>query len=410
MKHSGNTDSGQSRWALKAGCAVVILCLGFLGWFWFSSWRSASLLRKADLELLVHHRYDVAEELARKLLWYQPDHSQGLLILGISLNRQQEYVESISYLEQVDADSEFRFEAEVTLASSLLNSGYLRRCEDVLVDHLETEPENIQAQDLLIVLYKQTLRIPEAIQVYESRLRGGPDDELTLRTILDLLVGSVSTSAVADRLLASPRYQVEADALAALGQIAVLKGNAENAKSNFSKALALDSACYRIILWSAAFHTSSGDLDRGDDLLGRCDEREISASHQTPRIRSEYWRLRALIADSNNDLIAALGHCETSLNELPQPETLSLKAGLLRKLNRLEEAKATARQVSHLGHLDFELLKLGTELRSKPVTAEEARQVSAILKGLGYPKQSAAWSRIAESLANQENNSELING
>ena len=347
----------------------------------------------------MHQRSDVAEELARKVLWYSPDEDQGLLILGVSLNRQKKFAESIPWLERVRPDSEFKSEAEVTLASSLLNSGWFRRSEEILVNHLNANPHDTQAQELLIQLFKQTLRFPEIVQLYETRLSGPHNDEPTLRTILDFLSASASTGAITAKLLANPRLQQEPDGLAALGQAAVLQGDSASADSNFSKALTLAPTDFRTILWSSAFYLSTGRVDSASQLLSRCEESDITDAQQTPWIRSEYWRLRAMIADHGHDLSAALAHCELSLQCQPQPETLSLKAGLLRRLNRPDEATATATQVAQLGHLDFELLKLSTQLRSQPLTVELAMRASTILEGLGYRTQSAAWKAMAATLS-----------
>lgn len=384
---------------IKVGLVVAAIVACSLGWYWFSNWRSASLLKSADRELLVHQRSEVAEELARKVLWYSPDDNQGLLILGVSLNWQKKFAESIPWLERVRPTSEFRAEAEATLASSLLNSGWYRRSEEVLVRHLKANPHDTQAQDLLIQLFKQTLRFPEIVQLYETRLGGTPDDETTLRTLLDFLSASAATGAITDKLQANPRLQQEPDALAALGQAAVLRGDSVSANSNFSKALTLDPTNIRTILWSSAFYLSTGRVDSASGLLNRCEESDITALQQLPWIRSEYWRLRAMIADHDNDLNAALNHCEMSLHCLPQPETLSLKAGLLRRLNRPDDATTTATQIAQLGHLDFELLKLSTELRSKPLTVELATQASTILDGLGYHEQSVSWKTMAVALS-----------
>lgn len=384
---------------VKVALVVAMLGACCLGWYWFSNWRSASLLQSADRELLVHQRSEVAEELARKVLWYSPDEDQGLLILGISLNWQKQFAESIPYLERVRPDSEFSSEAEVTLASSLLNSGWFRRSEEVLVSHLKITPHDTTAQELLIQLFKQTLRFPEIVQLYESRLSGTRDDEPALRTLLDFLSASASTGAITARLLKNPRLQQEPDGLAALGQAAVLQGDSVSADANFSKALALDPTHLRTIVWSSAFYLSTGRVESASRLLSQCQESDITGPQQTPWIRSEYWRLRAMIADHDNNLNAALNHCELSLQSLPQPETLSLKAGLLRRLNRLDEATTAATQVAQLGHLDFELLKLSTELRSQPLTAQLAMQASTILEGLGYHAQSAAWKTMAVALS-----------
>lgn len=380
---------------VKFGLVVATLGACCLGWCWFSNWRSASLLQSANRELLVHQRSEVVEELARKALWYSPDEDQGLLILGISLNWQKQFAESIPYLERVRSDSEFRSEAEVTLASSLLNSGWFRRSEEILVSHLKITPNDTTAQELLVQLFKQTLRFPEIVQLYETRLSGTRDDEATLRTILDFLSASASTGAITARLLENPRLQQEPDGLAALGQAAVLQGDSVSADNNFGKALALDPTHLRTIVWSSAFYLSTGRVDSASQLLSRCEESDINRPQQTPWICSEYWRLRALMADYDHDLNTALHHCELSLQSLPQPETLSLKAGLLRRLNRLDEATTVATQVAQLGHLDFELLKLSTRLRSQPLTVEMAIQASTILKGLGYHAQSAAWRTMA---------------
>jgi tetratricopeptide (TPR) repeat protein len=384
---------------IKFGLVVATLVACCLGWYWFSNWRSASLLKNADRDLLVHQRSEVAEELARKVLWYSPEDDQGLLILGVSLNRQKKFAESIPWLERVRPTSEFKPEADLTLASSLLNSGWFRRCEEVLVSHLKASPHDTQAQDLLIPLFKQTLRFPEIVQLYETRLSGTPDDESTLRTLLDFLSANPEAGAITAKLLASPRLQQEPDGLAALGQAAVLGGDSASADSNFSKALTLDPTNIRTILWSSAFYLSTGRVDSASALLNRCKERDITGPRQTPWIRAEYWRFRAMVAGHDNDLSAALGHCELSLQCLPQPETLSLKAGLLRRLNRPGEATTAATQVAHLGYLDFELLKLSTELRSKPLTVELAIQASTILEGLGYHTQSAAWKTMAVALS-----------
>lgn len=381
------------------GLVAGILIGFYLGWWLFSDWRAESLRRDADRELLVHQRPEAAEEIARKLLWYQPDHDQGLLILGVSLNWQKRFEESIPFLERVRSESEFRPEAELSLASSLLNLGWYRRSETIAASHLASNPDNSLMQGLLIRIYRQTIRLPDVVRVYESQLRGTAADEATLRSLLDVLAGKVSPSAVIEKLEQCPRRRQEPDVMAALGQAAVLQGNLTSAADSFELALELDPTSPRIILWASDFHASSGQVHLAESLLKRIDERIVSPSLQTPWNCAEYWRLRAVIDDHQDRINAALEHCNASLQYRIQPETLSLKAGLLRKLKQPVEASETSAQLAAHGSHDFELLKLATELRAQPITLEHATRASTALEGLGYRRQAASWDAIADQLS-----------
>lgn len=382
-------------------CGLVAgILIGFcLAWAIFSDWRAESLRRAADRELLVHQRPEVAEEIARKLLWYEPDHDQGLLILGVSLNWQKRFEESVPFLERVPSASKFRREAELSLASSLLNLGWYRRSETIAIKHLESNPDNSLMQELLIRIYRQTLRLPDVIRVHEAQLRGTAADEPTLRSLLDVLAGNVSPSAVIEMLEQCPRKRQEPDVLAALGRAAVLQGDLTSAADSFNLALELDPESLRIILWSSEFHASTGQMQLAESLLNRVDESVVSPSLQTQWNCAEYWRLRAVIDDHHDRLPAALEHCNSSLQYLIQPETLSLKAGLLRRMNRTDDASETSKQLATYGSLDFEILKLATELRAQPITLEHANRASMALEGLGYRRQAASWNVIADQLS-----------
>lgn len=395
------------RWIIQCGLITLMPLVLYAAWRSFADWRLESLRRTADRELLVLQQPEAAEGLARKLLWYDSDHDQGLLILGVALNWQKRFEESIPYLERVPEESEFRSEAELSLASSLLNLGWYRRSESIAVNHLASNPDNSLMQEFLTLLYKQTLRLPDVIRVYEAQLEGTVADQVTLRALLDVMAGKVSSNAVIEKLQECKRHHEEPDVMAALGRASVLQGDLKNAASSFKRALELDPASLRIILWACDFYLSTGQSELAESWLDRVDENAVSPTHQTQWACAEYWRLRAMIADLNDARPEALRYCDTSLEFLLQPETLSLKAGVLRKMNRADDASAISKQLERYGALDFELLKLATELRAQPITLEHATRASQALEELGYRRQAASWKAIAELLkANQKSSTE----
>ncbi|MDA1164203.1 MAG: tetratricopeptide repeat protein [Planctomycetota bacterium] len=352
--------------------------------------------------MIIGQRLDVAEAKARKLLWYSPDHSQGLLILGVSLNRQKKFTESIPHLERVKPNSEFYDEGRLTFADSLLNSGQFSRSEEVLVSYLRTSPGDIRAQNLLGSLYRRSCRISELIHLYETRLSFTPADATTLRELIGILSGNLSSTAVNEHLSAYDSGLQEPDILAGLARAAELQGNATAARSYFNRALSIAPTSPRVVLWCSSFLFSVNDYDTGSNILRRIPEQSVATSLPTPQMQSEYWHLRALVADHQENLKQSLKHCDQSLRYWPAPQTLSLKAGLLRRLSRFDEATAVTRQLAEIGKLQFEILKLGNDqYLTQTAPIERSIRISEVLEGLGYHKQAEAWKSLAQNYQQQ---------
>jgi tetratricopeptide (TPR) repeat protein len=357
-------------------------------------------LKEADAELLTLQRYDLAETDARRLLWYQPDHAQGLLILGVALSKQKKFTEAISSLERVPTDSPFHSEAVVTLCESLLGDGQYRRSDLLLQNALKTYPDNSVLRSMLYELHKSTFRIREAIEILEQGLRYTPADERTLRTLLEIQTEVVSPEAVTRKLLRDcPRWRNEPDVLAALGYASIKLGAVENAERYFGQALHLDPTNPRIQLWCSDLYLSMDQVDMARTLLQSFDEAEESMHTPGNWIHSEYWRLKSILLEREGDAELALKYCNESLRLYQQPECLSLKAGILRKLSRPDQAEATSRQLIQLGKLDFELLKLGSGQSRISLSPELCEQLGIVFSGLGRHSQAKAWHTMAKHLS-----------
>ncbi|NQV24532.1 MAG: tetratricopeptide repeat protein [Rhodopirellula sp.] len=382
---------------------VVFLILTLLAgtcWVPYRNWKVRSLLRIADFELLVNQSAAAAEATSRKLLWYSPDHAQGLLILGIALSKQKKFTEAISCVERVPSDSPFYSEAVLTLCECLLSDGQYRRADLLLQKSLQTYPDSSSLTQLAYNLYKSTYRLRKAIETLEQSLRYTPADEGALRTLLDLQTGVISPGALSRQLLRDcPRWQSEPDVLAALGQASILQGEANLAESYFQQALHLDPTNPRIQLWCSDLYLSMDQVDMARTLLQSFDQAEESMHSTGNWIHSEYWRLKSILLEREGDAELALKYCNESLRLYQQPECLSLKAGILRKLSRPDQAEATSRQLIQLGKLDFELLKLGSGQSRISLSPELCEQLGIVFSGLGRHSQAKAWHTLAKHLS-----------
>lgn len=385
----------RKRWLLLP---LVILLVP--AWQSFCEFRSKQLLKNADLELLTLQRLELVEDSARKLLWYSPENDQGKLILGIALYRQGKYLDSVNWLETVNEASNYRAEADTVIGESLLGLGKFRQCENHLSDSLSRYPDNNTSRKLLYKLYMRTLRIDEAVETLEGMLHGTTDDLPTLTELVKTLSGTVSPGKVfSDLLHACPHWDREPGVSAALGKAAILQGMPEDALRYMTHATEMAPENKRISLWNNALLLASGETEQAGDLLDRWSPEDKPDSQHEKWIHSEYWKLKSTISQRQGNISQALEYSNKSLLHIRQPEALALKAGLLRRLSRNAEAEDVSGQLVELGKLDFELLKLNSELSTGSFGIEQYRRIGQVLSNLGYTRQARSWRAIAESIS-----------
>ena len=378
------------RWFL-----VIIFVVPVFAWKPFCDIQVSRALHEADTELLTLKRYELVEADARRLLWYAPDHPQGLLILGIALSQRQEFSEAVSFLERIPGDSLFHPEAVLTLCECLLGDGQYWRADLLLQKSLQTYPDHSQLRLIAHDLYINTYRYGEAIEVLEQGLHYTLADEKTLRRLLKFQTQVYPPEAVTRKLLRDcPRWRNEPDVLAALGYASIKEGEVEKAQSYFTQALHLDPTNPRIKLWCSDLYLSTDQADKARTLLQSFDEDVMRSPGNW--IHSEYWRLKSVLFERQGDVELSLKYCNESLRLIQQPECLSLKAGILRKLSFPDEAEATSRQLIQRGKLDLELLKLRSEQTKIPLNAELCEQLGNVFSGLGRHSQAKAWHIMAE--------------
>jgi len=383
------------RVAVFCAGVVLVLMLVWLG----RAWRIGQLVHRADSALVIDDDPEVAERESRRLLDWDNDHSQGLLIHGVALFRQQRFDEAIEFLKRVPDTSEFGQEADAALARSLMHLHRYGEAETQLRSCLKQNPSDQSLQSLYFSLLLQTMRSQEAIHAYEAVLNESPADASRLIELLNVQAEPVPARRRQMAILTHCRNpEEEPNALAALGRTSALLGSPTAAEGYFRKAVAADPENRRILLWAADFFLSQGQGVQARAILDQCERVSKGGTQVEAWCRAEYTRLQAEIAARVGDLQEALDLVTESLLKRPSGRGLALKAEVLRRMGRLVEAEDATAALAEFGQADIRLVELHATVRSGTLTGELCTALSDTLRRLGRDRQADAWAAVAASL------------
>ena len=380
---------------LTAGLVVAVLILARCG----ISWHVGKLLKRADSALLIDDDPELAERTSKELLDWDNDHPQGLLIHGVALARQGHLEQALDFLQRVPDGSPFRKDAETTIGTALIRLHRYRQAEAQLRANLARDSSDDSARSELFSLLLLTMRVEEAIHLYEVGLTGTQQDIPRLTELLKILAETAPARRRRDGIRKYCRnLEGEPDALAALGQTSALLGEPEEAEKYFRQAIDADPGNQRILIWAAEFFLSQGEESAARAILHHCSPPSGLTTPPDKRRYAEYQRIQAELSLKDGNLEAALDSVESSLEAWPYGPAFSLKADILRQVGRASEALEAMAELSALGQADLKMIRLHTAAQMEPVTPELCAELSASLSRLGRGRQAEAWASIGVQL------------
>jgi tetratricopeptide (TPR) repeat protein len=370
----------------------VLLILARLG----IAWRVGQLVHRADSALVIDDDPIRAEQESKLLLSWDKAHPQGLLIQGVALFRQQRFEEAIDWLNRIPHDSGFKQEADQVLSRALLRLHRYGQAETQLRESLTRNPTDQLLQYLLFTLLLETLRIEEAIELYESHLNGTDADVPRLMELLKVQAEPVPARHRQQQIINHcATLDREPNALAALGRTSTLLGDANAAESYFRRAVAAAPEDQRILLWASGFFLSQGQDEQARVILKHVSTGEDSGSTIQAWCDAEHMRLQAEIAAIEGDLQNSLDLVNRSQLSRRTGRAFSLKAELLRRMGRLEDAEEATAELAEFGKADIRLIELHAAVQSQPITEELCVELSNTLRRLGRGRQADAWAKVA---------------
>ena len=381
------------KFAIACSCAIVaILITGYILVRWQVRTSVPDTLRQAELHLR-NGDYAAARDVLGGLLWFDPSHPRALLIVGISLNADRMFTESVAMLEQIPVESPIYKDAGTALVSSLIHDGQQQRAETELRQYLSRFPKSTQPREDLLRLYLSQLRKRAAVAVLQDYRRRYPDDLSVLPHMLDLEAKIVTAQDRVQALeTADSRHPGQASVVLALARAYAQMGITEKARTRFQAALELttDDPLTRIL--AAEFHFDSGDIDTARRLL-RLDSGTLP---QEAVADDRYPFLLCRMAAQADDISGAYAHLQQAMALRHSDETyVMMQSALLRQMGRVEEAATAGQEAAQLAETRKRLMVLSDELDRRQPASAHCLEIAELLQRLGHAGQAGDWRRVA---------------
>ncbi len=375
---------------------VCVASYGIAGWFVRSS--SVQTLRSAGNDL-TRNDTSSAKERLRWLLWFEPNNSEALLIVGVCLHAEKNFADAIRVLERIPSDSDHFEGASLVLARSFLIEQELDRAEAVLKKCLSRFPRSDPAREELLQIYMKQMRRRDAVAILYGRWRQFPDDLTVLRSLLKVLVEPMDPQGL---LVHFSKVNAErpgqGTVVLALGRICALLGQPEQAGRFYRAALERRPDHLVTHLLSADFFWSNGDRQIATDLVRTMSNPQFAQG--TAESDDRYWAMVARVREADGDLEDAYAAIQQALEIRSHSYTLiSRKCGLLRKMNRHDEAAELSARAGRISDAETQLFVRVSEVDLEAPTKEQCSEFARLLDELGYTDQAAGW-RFVRGLVN----------
>ena len=370
---------------------LVVVCVasyGVAGWVVRSS--SVQTLRAAGNDL-ARSDTTAAKERLRWLLWFDPENSEALLIVGVCHHAEKNFADAIRILERVPPDSDHFEGASLVLARSFLIERELDRAEAVLKKCLSRFPRSDPAREELLQIYMKQMRRRDAVAILYGRWRQFPDDLTVLRSLLKVLVEPMDPQGL---LVYFSEVNGERPGQGAvvltLARINALLGQPEEA-GRFYRA-ALDRRPDHLVthLLSAEFFWSNGDRQIATDLVRTMSDAQFAQG--TAESDDRYWAMVARVREADGELEDAYAAIQRALAIRSHSyKLISRKCGLLRKMNRHDEAAELSARAGRISDAETQLFVRVNEVDLEAPTKEQCSEFARLLDELGYTDQAAGW-------------------
>jgi tetratricopeptide (TPR) repeat protein len=380
-------------WSVTLLALVCAASYGVAGWIVRSS--AAEILRDANKRLRSNEPKS-ARACLSWFLWFEPEHAEALLITGISFHVDRDFAQAIRVLERIRSDSEQFEAASLILARSYLLESKLDRVETILNECLRRFPGSDEAREELIQLYMTQYRRREAISLLYDRWNHFPDDLMVLRSLLLALVESFTPQGPSIYFeTVNSRHPGQGSVVLAMARTAALIGEEERADRFFKQALELRPNHLLTQLLAADFFLTKGDDRRARHLVKSMSNTTLGDGDAESDDR--YWAMVAKIRKNDGELEEAFVAIQKALEIRPNDyNLLSSKCGLLRKMERGDEARKLAAHASQISDAESGLYLLANEANLEMLTREQCSKFARLLEILGYHDQASGWRVVME--------------
>ncbi len=382
---------------------ILFLAVGSLigfGVYGYLVRRNVRILKKADRYLTIGENPGAAEELARQVLFLEPENHEAIVVLGTALNQQKKFDEAINAFQRVPRSSESYPEAGYGAAACLMFDGRYVEAESLLTTLLELHSSFDSARELLRTLYIRTYRVREALELVSKRYRQIPDDLTYLPLVLKTATEFPSGLGIENELATyNRRFPRQPAIVGALARAYWLKGKTEEADGHFRELVQLANPVPVNLAWAAQFWVETGDLARAETALDRAEAslgNAVVPPYQMSAIRSS----QAALAYAKHDYEQTQELLDEAIALCPdEPSYYSKRAVVRRRLGDQPGAREDNATGMRLGASVEELRRLASRVNNGDVSPEVCENVSKQLAELGDREFSTAWRRLAVVLA-----------
>lgn len=360
---------------------------------------SAQFIQKGDQLLVVNDEPAKAEEMARWVLRFESDHHDALLLLGVSLNRQNRFNEAIEVFERAKHTGEFSSDAAYAKAACLMLEGRYQEAEAELIVLLQEVPEQYAARDMLRKLLEKTFRVHEAEELVQKQFKANSDNLAYLPECLKVSVAFPLGQAVEIELAGyNANYPGQPIVVAALARAFWLKGKTDESAGLFDELLRLDGLKAGQLVWAAQFWLETGQVDKAELAVRQMDllaMREELSDHD--RANAEAVHASLLIRQS--DFTKAEERLSHAISLCPdRAEYYSRRAGIRRRLRKTDEAMKDGETGKLMALTSEELRRRSARIELGEMTPAICREVSSLYQQQGNDVMSKAWRRLADNL------------
>jgi tetratricopeptide (TPR) repeat protein len=388
----------RKRFRLVIGMLFVVASASAIGYV-FVIPDSAGTIQLAEQSLVEQEDAVRAEKLVRKLLFFEPENGEALVLLGIALNRQERLEEAIQVFERVPGSSDSALDAAYGLSACQMLIGRYQDAESVLTSLIAEHPNYDAAREMLRRLLVKTFRSKDAERLILARFHRRPTQ---LNYLPECLKASVefpfplgTRSELAEF---NDRYPGQPVLIAALALANRLLGDTSKADELFRESIELPDAPLINIARAAEFWTETGHWEMAQTAIDRTEQ--VLKNDDVPPDRA------ALVASVKASLHMHRGRYEeardcltTAISLCPDcPQYFSRRSVAHRRINDPQAAAQDTEQAMMLGECLAQLRELSKRIDRGELTPEICAEVSRYLSAQGHAEMSAAWKRFGAGL------------
>ena len=390
------TETKSRKWLILVILAVV-LCGGYFGVRGYTLANADDTVREAS-QLLKIGKFRDARDTVDWILYFDPNNPKALAVAATSAASEQKFAEAVELFERVP-DSELSPDDLDSKAAAFLGNQQWHKAETLLASSLSgtLDKQSLNRTNRLVRLYVAELRYAEATALMDRYFRETSDNTF-LMNLVELMATTPSPDAyIADLQTTDNAHLNQRSVKLALASAYALSGRLEDAESQYDQLQAAWPDDLQVQLAAAEFYLQANQNEAASKLIA------AARNNTDAAYSSRLWFVAAKLAEATGDHPSALGDLDRAISlSVPQEAYMQMKARLLRRLNKSDEAQQVTSAATQLANQRQQLMRLFPDLdmlRSKP---EVLTEVSTIVEQLGYPEQAKAWQKLAEQSAKMQ--------